>query len=296
MSLVETIPSTPSLSGGGAILVPTVVPPTLDQSLLLAVDQMRQLGSYQLAGGTAAVYTCRSPGKLTANEDASAFVPRTPDQGVLIVADGLGGHANGGQASRLAVEQVVKSLENLDPQVEELRPAILDGIESANTAVCALGNGSASTLAIAEIRSGVVRTYHVGDSAILLTGSRGRVKLQTIAHSPIGYAVESGMIDEADAIYHEDRHMISNVIGTNNMRIEIGSPIRMAPRDRLVLASDGLFDNLFPHEIVEMVRIGPVSRAVVRLASEAISRMVTESANVPSKPDDLTIIGFGLTR
>jgi serine/threonine protein phosphatase PrpC len=233
---------------------------------------------------------------MTPNEDVSAFVPRSPDQGVLIVADGLGGHANGGQASRLAVEQVVKSLENLDPQVEELRPAILDGIESANTAVCALGNGSASTLAIAEIRSGVVRTYHVGDSAILLTGSRGRIKLQTIAHSPIGYAVESGMIDEADAIYHEDRHMISNVIGTNNMRIEIGSPIRMAPRDRLVLASDGLLDNLFPHEIVEMVRIGPVSRAVVRLAGEALSRMVTESANVPSKPDDLTIIGFGLTR
>ena len=296
MSLVEIIPSTPSRSGGGAILVPTVVPLTLDQSLLLAVDQMRQLGSYQLAGGTAAVYTCRSPGKMTPNEDVSAFVPRSPDQGVLIVADGLGGHANGGQASRLAVEQVVKSLENLDPQVEELRPAILDGIESANTAVCALGNGSASTLAIAEIRSGVVRTYHVGDSAILLTGSRGRIKLQTIAHSPIGYAVESGMIDEADAIYHEDRHMISNVIGTNNMRIEIGSPIRMAPRDRLVLASDGLLDNLFPHEIVEMVRIGPVSRAVVRLAGEALSRMVTESANVPSKPDDLTIIGFGLTR
>ncbi len=291
MSLVETIPSTPSLSGGGAILVPT-----LGQSLLLAVDQMRQLGSYQLAGGTAAVYTCRSPGKITPNEDVAAFVPRTPDQGVLIVADGLGGHANGGQASRLAVEQVVKSLENLDPQVEELRPAILDGIESANTAVCALGNGSASTLAIAEIRSGAVRTYHVGDSSILLIGSRGRVKLQTIAHSPIGYAVESGMIDEADAIYHEDRHMISNVIGTNNMRIEIGSPIRMAPRDRLVLASDGLFDNLFPHEIVEMVRIGPVSRAVVRLAGEAISRMLTESAKVPSKPDDLTIIGFGLTR
>ena len=49
------------------------------------------------------------------------------------------------------------------------------GIEAANAAVMELGNGSASTFAIAEIDDGVVRTYHVGDSAVLLTGGRGRL-------------------------------------------------------------------------------------------------------------------------
>jgi serine/threonine protein phosphatase PrpC len=157
-----------------------------------------------------------------------------------------------------------------------------------------LGNGSAATFAIAEIDDGVVRTYHVGDSAILLTGGRGRLKFQTIAHSPVGYAIEAGLMDETDAMHHEDRHMISNVIGASDMRIEIGPPLKMAPRDTLLLASDGLFDNLLVDEVVRLVRTGLVPQAVGRLAAAAVERMTTQSGDAPSKPDDLTIIAFRL--
>src|SRR5690606_2144872 len=109
-----------------------------------------------------------------------------------------------------------------------------------------------------EIQNGVIRPYHVGDSAILLTGQRGKLKMQTIAHSPIGYAVEAGLMREEEAIHHEERHVISNVIGSDQMRIEIGPPVEMARRDTLVLASDGLLDNLLPSEIVGYVRSGPL--------------------------------------
>jgi serine/threonine protein phosphatase PrpC len=145
---------------------------------------------------------------------------------------------------------------------------------------------------LVEIRDRVVRPYHVGDSAILLVGQRGKLKFQTIAHSPIGYALESGLIDEEDAIHHEERHMISNVIGSSEMRIEIGPAIEMAARDTLLLASDGLLDNLLPAEIIELVRTGPLDKAVDELAAAATARMTADGGDAPSKPDDLTVIAY----
>ena len=192
------------------------------------------------------MFSARSPQKSTANEDVAAVLPVSSDHGVLAVADGLGGHAGGERASRLAVETIQKTIHAAleladDPdKIDPLRPAILDGIEAANEQVRGLGTGAATTLVLVEIRERVVRPYHVGDSAILLVGQRGKLKFQTIAHSPIGYAVEAGLIDEKDAIHHDQRHMISNVIGSPEMRIEIGPAIQMAARDTLVLASDGL--------------------------------------------------------
>ena len=74
-------------------------------------------------------------------------------------------------------------------------------------------------------------------------------------------------MDETDAMHHEDRHVISNVIGSTDMRIEVGSAIKIAPRDTLVLASDGLSDNLHLPEIVECVRKGPLASVARELAS-----------------------------
>ena len=71
-------------------------------------------------------------------------------------------------------------------------------------------------------------------------------------------AVESGMLDEDEAVHHEERHLISNVVGADDMRIEIGLSINMAAKDTLLLASDGLFDNLYLNEIIETNRINYV--------------------------------------
>ena len=120
-----------------------------------------------------------------------------------------------------------------------LRAAILDGLERANQRVLELGIGAATTLAVAEIAGTTLRPYHVGDSSILVVGQRGKMKLQTMLHSPTGYAVEAGLLDEADALHHEERHLISNMVGAVDMRIEVGSAIRLALRDTVLLATDG---------------------------------------------------------
>jgi PPM family protein phosphatase len=264
---------------------------------VLAEARMSDVASFEFGGGTVAIFTTSSPNKPTPNEDVAAVWATGESGCVLAVADGLGGHAGGERASRLAIEAVQETIREAvasseEGQSEQLRGAILNGIESANQAVRELGYGAATTLALVEIQDRTVRPYHVGDSTILLTGQRGKLKLQTIPHSPIGYAVEAGLLNEEDAMRHEERHVISNVIGSEQMRIEIGPPTEMAPRDTLVLASDGLLDNLLPGEIVDFVRSGPLDEAVGAMIGEAQRRMARSEGAAPSKPDDLTVIAY----
>jgi PPM family protein phosphatase len=264
---------------------------------ILAEAEMSEIASFEFAGGTAAVFSTRSPGKETPNEDVAALLPISASAGVLAVADGLGGHVGGERASRLAVETIQTALLDAvqaagDSDGDRLRGTILDGIEAANREVRELGTGAATTLALIEVQDRTIRAYHVGDSVILLAGQRGKLKMQTIAHSPIGYAVEAGLMAEDEAMRHENRHVISNVIGSEQMRIEIGPSIEMASRDTLVIASDGLLDNLLPSEIVEFVRSGPLDEAVGDLVAEARRRMLATNGESPSKPDDLTVIAY----
>jgi serine/threonine protein phosphatase PrpC len=165
-------------------------------------------------------------------------------------------------------------------------------METANSQVCELGTGAATTMAVLEIGGDLIRPYHVGDSAILVVGNRGRVKMHTMAHSPVGYAVQAGVLDEQEAIFHEDRHLVSNFIGDREAHIEVGSPRKLNQRDTVVMGSDGLFDNLQVSEIAEIVRKGPILDAATRLAETATRRMANLEPDLPSKPDDLTFVLF----
>ncbi len=100
------------------------------------------------------------------------------------------------------------------------------------------------------------------------------------------------MLDEREAMEHHDRHLLSNLVGSPEMRIEVGPRLALRPRDTALIASDGLFDNLHTEEIVGEIRKGPLSRAAGALAERAGARMVGSEAGAPRKPDDLTFILF----
>lgn len=265
----------------------------MDAKLFLDME-MVQGEVHPFAQGLAAVYSSRSPDKHSPNEDAALVIPFNGHAGVLAVADGLGGERAGEQASRTALEELMASIRAADHDEPSLRTAILNGFENANRAVCALGIGAATTLIVTEIQGRTIRSYHVGDSMMLVVGQRGKIKLQTISHSPVGYAVEAGLLDEAEAMHHEDRHVVSNMLGSPNMRIELGSTIELAPCDTLLLASDGLSDNLTTEEIVARIRKGPLEQVARRLATDCRQRMDGAESGQPSKPDDLTFIAFRL--
>jgi serine/threonine protein phosphatase PrpC len=245
-----------------------------------------------VGGGRMVAYTCRAPDKESENEDSVAAIPYGPDAVVLVVADGAGGLPAGRRASQTAIQSLEQSLNVAMSETMLLRTAILNGIESANEAVLALGNGSATTLTVVTIEGYIARSYQIGDSEALVVGQRGRIRSQTMAHSPTGFAVEAGMLDQRDALHHEERHLVLNFIGTPDMRIDMGAGIRLNPCDTVLLASDGLTDNVHIHEITEMIRKGPMSAAVSSMVSLVDRRMNVETIHQPSKPDDLSLILF----
>lgn len=246
--------------------------------------------------GSAVVFAARCPGQEGPNEDAAALIPVAGDHCVLVVADGFGGHPAGAQAAEIAVRTIERFVCAATPAGDSLRSSIVDGFEKADAAVREMGVGSATTLAVVDIEGNRVRSYHVGDSAILVVGQRGRVKMRSVPHSPVGYAVESGLIGEEEAMNHEERHIVSNMVGSAEMRIEIGPTLELALRDTVLLGSDGLWDNVLFDDVVDRIRMGPIEDAVNGLAVECRNRMTNPTPDLPSKPDDLTIVAYRRVR
>jgi serine/threonine protein phosphatase PrpC len=245
----------------------------------------------RLAHGTAVVFTKPRNGIESPNQDAAAIIPFAGSDALLVVADGMGGTRNGAKAAVAAVNHLAKCLPDKGDDIQ-IRTAILDAIEAANTHILESIPDGGTTLAIVEIRGSGIRPYHIGDSSIVVTGQRGKLKLNAVAHSPVGFAVEAGFLDEDEALYHGARHIISNAVGLAGMRIELGAPLQLARRDTVLLASDGLSDNLFLDEIIEIIRKGPLDKAVASLATLARERMASPHGENPAKPDDLTIIAY----
>ncbi len=204
---------------------------------------------------------------------------------------------SGHKASTSAIRAIRKSVDGA-PEGSDLRTFILDGIERANECILRNAAGSATTVAIVEISNGYMRPYHVGDSIILQVGSRGQVKWSALSHAPVSYAVEAGLMSEVDAMVHPERNIISNVVGDREMRIEIGPRRKIAQSDTIVLASDGLCDNLSSCEIADFARRSPLPARTEQMIAEARHRMYlaiegrAEAEQVPGKLDDLTLIVY----
>ncbi len=243
--------------------------------------------------GQVVVVSRRGPAKKV-NQDG-ALVLQLNGVLVLAVADGMGGHADGEQASRLALASLSSSIAQALEAGDELRTGILDGFEAAHDAVESIGTGAGTTLAVASIDHGTARAIHAGDSSVLLTGQRGSLKFQTVDHSPTGYAVQAGMMEEREALEHAERHVVLSALGHAGLRIDVGSEHDIAARDTLVLASDGLTDNLTTAEIIEIARKGPLLEAAERLVEFAETRMAGLDDPTIGKPDDLTIVLFRRT-
>jgi serine/threonine protein phosphatase PrpC len=267
----------------------------IDEAMLLDGAREPEQRSASIAGGNVVAFTCRSPDKETENEDTVAVIPYGPQSAVLIVADGAGGLPAGKRASLAAVSTLIDVLQASTDKTLLLRTGILDGIEAANAAVMDLGNGSATTLTVITIEGLSTRAYQIGDSEAFVVGQRGRIKLQTTPHSPTGFAVEAGFLDQREALHHAERHLVSNFLGTPDMRIDIGTEVVLRPRDTIMLATDGLMDNVHFDEIIGRICKGPLDDAANKVIALAQRRMTGIGAGQPCKPDDLSLILFRKT-
>jgi serine/threonine protein phosphatase PrpC len=182
-----------------------------------------------------------------------------------------------------------------DSQREEsdtLRSAIFDAFEDANAKLLEQGIGAGTTLVVVEVRDGTARAYHAGDSGALLVGQRGRVRFETIPHSPVGYGVAAGMLEPSETHHHDERHLLSNCVGSRDMRVEVGAPVPMAARDTLLLATDGVLENIERRNLIDQIRSGSLLQAATDLQARLRLTMAGVDPKLPAHPDDATALLF----
>lgn len=251
-----------------------------------ATDEVAEVVRWR--DGEAAVLSRRAPHKDTRNEDAALVAPIAGGGALLLaVADGCGGMPAGDEAARRALGALLET-SRAAPEGADLAGTVLAGFDAANQAVLDMRAGAGTTLVVAVIAGVEARVFHVGDSLALVAGQRGAVRFQATPHSPTGFGVEAGLLSESEALAHEDRNLLLNVLGTTQMSVDIGPPVRLRARDTVLLASDGLSDNLRTSVIVDAARTGACADAVQRLAASATARMHEDDGH----SDDLTLIAF----
>jgi serine/threonine protein phosphatase PrpC len=213
------------------------------------------------------------------NEDGFACLE---EQGVFIVADGMGGEAAGEEASRLVVEVLTNRLtrESIAETLSAgpgLEPLFRQAIEEANEAVVRTGRSHpgwermGSTVVVAVVHEGVVFLSNVGDSRAYLVRA-GKAAPLTRDHTSVAALVEAGYLRPEEARTHPNRSELSQCVGMNRLLRPDYSALRLMVGDRILLCSDGLWEMVSDEEIGRLVAQHPEPEAAVRALIEAANR------------------------
>lgn len=227
------------------------------------------------------------------SEDALFIVPMGGDAVCVGVIDGMGGMAAGGKAARITAEAIAAEVE-ARPGAITHRAALVEGFERAHARVTQECSGGGATAVAAIITLETVQMIHSGDAEGLQFSQRGHLRHRTPAHSPVGHALQAGVLTELEALLHPDRHLVSSGVGVPGMTIEVGPETALRAKDTVLLCSDGLTDNAFEVEIIEGMRRGPLKESLLRTADLATGRMINPfsipTGDAISKRDDMTIL------
>ncbi|MFI5317884.1 MAG: Stp1/IreP family PP2C-type Ser/Thr phosphatase [Myxococcota bacterium] len=218
------------------------------------------------------------------NEDSAAV---DLELGLFIVADGMGGHAAGEVASRIAVEATIAAL-RARPRPARLRDEgefLLQALHDANAAVVREADergtyGMGTTLSAVFVRRRSAVIAHVGDSRIYAISKKGILQL-TADHTLVAAMVENGVLTPEQAIGHPDKHVLTQAIGTLGALEPQIVNAKVPARGRLLLCTDGLHDALSADEIGELARRPDLDEA---------ARALVEAANTKGGHDNVTVL------
>jgi serine/threonine protein phosphatase PrpC len=212
------------------------------------------------------------------NEDSFVVDERI---GLYAVADGMGGHLGGEQASRMAIEVLEREMQlRLAPGdgprpasvAEAMREATLIASQAIYDSAQAIPEraGMGTTLTSVCFHGGSLSLCHVGDSRAYLLRD-GRARQLTEDHSWIQEQVRAGLLSPGDAIVSRFRNIITRSVGFEptvapdlfTMPVEAG--------DCYLLCSDGLSNYFSVDEIGRILAsqfYGEAGRALVEIANE----------------------------
>jgi protein phosphatase len=226
--------------------------------------------------------------KRKGNEDALFL---NPEQRLFVVADGMGGHAAGEVASKIAVDSINEFVTLTGGDEEITWPFGLDetisydgnrlktAIRHANRKVLeatrekAEYEGMATTVAAVLVDGDLANIGHVGDSRIYLWDG-DTLGLLTSDHSWVNEQIQNGVISSEQARNHPLRNVVTRALG-GKQDLSVDMQVRkMKPGEMLLLCSDGL-TTMVPDEEIERVlgdSGGDVAKAAHGLVDEANAR------------------------
>lgn len=231
------------------------------------------------------------------NEDAYSV---REDLGLYLVADGMGGHAAGEVASKLAaetIEGVVRDTRNAD--VSSTWPTPFDisltingnrlktAFSMANRRLTAAMEsdehlrGMATTVAAVLIAGDKATVGHVGDSRVYRQRD-GELSTLTEDHSWVNEQVRAGRLTDNDARRHPWRNVVTRAItGGDDPSPDIRE-IELLAGDRILICSDGLSSVVPNDQIHSLIKAGS--------SPEAVSAALIDAANDAGGPDNITVV------
>jgi PPM family protein phosphatase len=207
------------------------------------------------------------------NEDS---VLVEPEQGLFVVADGMGGHRAGEVASEMACQIIKKSLQENIGSKTSAEQLLKSAVAEANQAIHAKSSsepeheGMGTTIDVLWFdQEEQAHWAHVGDSRIYRQRD-GHLKQLTEDHSLLNHYLKTGVLTPEEAHQNPIRHVILQALGTAEaVDIQTGA-VDVETGDLFLLCSDGLTDVLRDPEIVEIIARGKDLEQVAEQAIEAV--------------------------
>ncbi|RPI53028.1 MAG: serine/threonine-protein phosphatase [Acidobacteria bacterium] len=174
----------------------------------------------------------------------------------MIVADGMGGHAGGELASRMAISGLLKLVLAMPDWIFRMDETVaVDSAQRSKRRFRDLNallieharqdpdvRGMGTTLTVARSMGRRLQVVHVGDSRAYLLRET-RLQRLTRDHTYVQMLVDSGQLSEEDAATFGARHLLVNALGGFDEDVEVDvNQLKLASGDRLLLCSDGLTD------------------------------------------------------
>jgi len=220
-----------------------------------------------------------SPGQVRrVNEDS--YIAQPP---LFAVADGMGGHGSGDLASRLAIDTLAVAGRLRPLSVEQ----VLEALDGANRAIVTYegvrGMGTTITgLALLETADGDrLMVFNIGDSRVYRLAD-GQLDQVTVDHSEVQELVQAGVITRDQARIHPRRNIVTRALGTSPPSQPDYWLLAMAPGDRYLVCSDGLYSELPDEHIASLLANGG--------SPQETADALVSAAEVAGGHDNITVI------
>ncbi len=214
------------------------------------------------------------------NQDSFA-VALERDSGLVIVADGMGGHRAGDTASKMAIKSIVDDCKGKGP--EEIRRAI----DNANHEILCKGMsedacaGMGTTIVLCMIYKDKGYIAHVGDSRAYLL-HKGDLTRLTRDHSLVEELISHGEITAEEAQHHPMKNIITMALGVEERIKPTFTEISLQKGDCLLLCSDG-FSNVVPEDVMKETLLN-------HNTLKENAQFLCEEAKRCGSTDDITVI------